>query len=236
MRGGYGTERESVDVTATLQPERAPVAHAWVLRPFAWLAPVAVLVGAGFQAATTAVADHFAQPYDPVARELFLERHVIRLLDVHQTPADFVVLLVHNLIVLAGFVVAAALLAGWRPLGLPLRRRAGVFVCVVLLVFVFVRVTQQTIGLMTLFPPPLGPIGAQVAPPSHYLLIVRLPHGPLEFGGLLLPLAAALWPVRGSRIALVLCSVPISVVLLGAAAMVETWVSPHLFLRLMWGV
>ena len=128
----------------------------------------------------------------------------------------------------------AALLAGWRPLGLALRRRVGAFVCAVLVAFVFVRVAQDSIGLMHLFPRRPGRPGRRGRHRRTTSAGVP-PARPLEFGALLLPMLAAARREARGRIRFVLRALPVSVALLALAAAVELWVSSHLFMVLIRG-
>ena len=66
---------------------------------------------------------------------------------------------------------------------------------------------------------------------SHWALLVTLPHGTLEFGALLLPLAAAATCIadpaeKAGR--LLLNALSVSLLLLFGAALVEVYLTPHL--------
>lgn len=70
---------------------------------------------------------------------------------------------------------------------------------------------------------------------SHWALLAMLPHGTLEFGALLLPLAAAascmfVPAVKPGR--LLLRSLAVALPLLVCAALVEVYLAPHLLLPL----
>lgn len=70
---------------------------------------------------------------------------------------------------------------------------------------------------------------------SHWALLAMLPHGTLEFGALLLPLAAAatcMFVPAEKPGRLLLRSLAIALPLLVCAALIEVYVTPHLLLRL----
>jgi hypothetical protein len=192
---------------------------------------IALLAGALFQIVATLIADARSGPFDPVAVQQLFATHDSYLLVLDHTFADFGLLLAHNLLTLSAFVIGGLLLSGWTPGWLDLRRWVGATISAGLVGFMFVKVVQQSTDLMKLFPPSLGP---QSPAPSHLLLLRCLPHGPLEFAALLLPLIAALYPAV-DKTHRVIQAIPISVLLLVAAAGVESWVSPELLHAALFG-
>ncbi len=70
---------------------------------------------------------------------------------------------------------------------------------------------------------------------SHWSLLAMLPHGTLELGALLLPLAAAascIFVPAEKPGRLLLRSLAVALPLLVCAALIEVYVTPHLLLRL----
>jgi hypothetical protein len=169
----------------------------------------------------------FVRPLDPVFRQDVILAHQHSVFGWFHTWRDALGTFAHNLLALAGFAIVAALLAGWPPV----RRRVGVFLAAALLGYTLFALARQSAIVMRLFAPDFtASSGGRPAVPYAELPLL-LPHGSLELGALVLPLLVAL---RGSRRS-VLAILPLSIALLAAAAAVETWVSPGLLQRAVWG-
>jgi hypothetical protein len=190
----------------------------------------AVCCGFFFQLASTVVAIQTSGPPDPVANQTLLNGHNLPLLEESHSITDFFGLLLHNSLALIAFTVAALLCCRLEPrFRIAVRPRVGVAIASGLLGFSFFTLTTQATKILGLFAVTTS-TGAATHPTPKMLLLVCLPHGPFEFGALLLPLLATL-PFPGRDRATprsVLRVLPCSFVLLAAAAFLESWVSPAL--------
>lgn len=184
---------------------------------------VSLLVGFAVQVAATLAAVATAEPATPARVEAILERYDTSLLSTSHGLRDYAGLVGHNLLSFAAFGIVGLLLAGWKPPRIPVRTRTGFAVLGVLVAYVSLTVVRQNALLVELF----GAWGHNPSGTPRIMLVLCLPHGPLEFGALALPLLAAARPMLRSRVAAAgVCAVAVALLLTAAA--LETWVSPVL--------
>jgi hypothetical protein len=201
-------ERTSPDLHR--RPPRRNVAVR-VLRLVAF-AQSAIILGFLFQLAITLAATlRRPKPIETFDSALFQTDHNV---------LDFASLLGHNLIVFAVFFTSALLLTGWRPHRIvALGRPVVALITVILVADIFWPLAGQDAS-----------VAAQLHA-SPLILLLVLPHGPLEFGGFFLPLIVAVWSRSASsdqRMRDVCYSLVISLPLLALAAALECWLSPVL--------
>jgi hypothetical protein len=187
------------------------------------LAAVALAVGFVIQLCVFGAGVLLARPTTPRRVADVLQRYATGLLSPDHTVVDYLGLVLHNVLALAAFTVAALLLAGVRVSRFTVRRRVGLAVAVALASVVFLEIARQNAELLVLF----GAWGKNPVGTPRIMLVLCLPHGPLEFGALALPLLAATRSTLRSGRG-VLAAAALGVPLLFAAAAVETWVSPVL--------